>query len=503
MLALFFFTVTFCFLGVFSQIRVVAPQAAVDLFSDVSGVINSVIPGSTATFGVPYYGKTIFGEVYYNQTTAHSFCNPSDFPIATKNVESEAIGDRYAIYLVDRGGCTFVKKVALAQRRGADAVVIVDNLNKTPVQIQHIIMSDDGFGRSIRIPSILVADLYGNKLKEAVQTLGRAVLVELEWDIPSAHVVDVDFWTSSGNQEGNRFLSSYAAWANILQDFLHFRIRNYVYGLTEPDENSMCWNTDRDLCADDPDGPGPLTGSDVLVEDVRRRCIYEATALPSVIDRDKRVSYLLWEYLATYNKECPILDSDDPRQKSLDLAYRFGIVCSNRIVAKLKGNPDHPVKIPTSQELEDCRTTFGKDYLVEDKENAAWAPLAMRINGWRYSGPLSAPTVTTAVCTAFKTQPEECEHIEDPSYINSLLHPQEESHWALWALAMLLVGVAVGSLMWCLFSDRERRMKNNIRQDVVSEVRIQMQERYHQLADDENAAFYMGPTTSKGLMPFQ
>ncbi len=44
--------------------------------------------------------------------------------------------------------CTFVSKVKVAERKGADAVIIVDKADstKTAEEIQNLIVADDGYG---------------------------------------------------------------------------------------------------------------------------------------------------------------------------------------------------------------------------------------------------------------------------------------------------------------------------------------------------------------------
>lgn len=46
--------------------------------------------------------------------------------------------------------------------------------------------------------------------------------------------------------------------------------------------------------------------------------------------------------------------------------------------------------------------------LNQQLRDHAWSPLAPRINGWRYSGPLEGSLVTRSVCGAYLERPEEC-----------------------------------------------------------------------------------------------
>jgi hypothetical protein len=55
--------------------------------------------------------------------------------------------------VADRGGCTFVQKVRNMEDAGVAVAIIVDNKSEG---VDDIIMSDDGSGDGIRIPSLLI-----------------------------------------------------------------------------------------------------------------------------------------------------------------------------------------------------------------------------------------------------------------------------------------------------------------------------------------------------------
>ena len=67
------------------------------------------------------------------------------------------------IFLVDRGGCTFVTKVRNIAAAGGSLAIIVDDQNQ---DISSVIMSDDGTGTGIRIPAMLIGRQDGQLLKD-------------------------------------------------------------------------------------------------------------------------------------------------------------------------------------------------------------------------------------------------------------------------------------------------------------------------------------------------
>lgn len=58
-------------------------------------------------------------------------------------------------YLADRGDCTFVEKVRNIEEAGAGVAIIIDNKKE---DISKIVMSDDGSGAGLRIPSMLISN---------------------------------------------------------------------------------------------------------------------------------------------------------------------------------------------------------------------------------------------------------------------------------------------------------------------------------------------------------
>merc|ERR1712032_255099 len=64
-----------------------------------------------------------------------------------------------------------------------------------------------------------------------------------------------------------------------------------------------------------------------------------------------------------------------------------------------------------AKKVEECMTATKDRKLKEERENTAWSPRALRINGWRYSGMMDADLVTRAVCSGFITAPSECKDL--------------------------------------------------------------------------------------------
>ena len=69
--------------------------------------------------------------------------------------------DYVQFFLANRGDCTFVEKVRNIEEAGAGLAIIIDNKEE---DINKIVMSDDGSGAGLRIPSMLISNEDGQKL---------------------------------------------------------------------------------------------------------------------------------------------------------------------------------------------------------------------------------------------------------------------------------------------------------------------------------------------------
>ena len=103
----------------FAQIHVLSPDTLRQQFR----VNDGQIFGSTATFGAPYYGERVIGEVYWARSDLGlTHCSESDYTHdeedENKHHESKE-GEEPAthrIVLVRRGDCTFTAKVRIAEQ---------------------------------------------------------------------------------------------------------------------------------------------------------------------------------------------------------------------------------------------------------------------------------------------------------------------------------------------------------------------------------------------------
>merc|ERR1719247_3278063 len=446
-----------------AQIRILSPRPLLEKFAATKGNII----GTTAVFGTPYYGDRILGRLVYGESNGQAHCTDEDYLAPLNGASgtdqgSPGAGGRQRpvrkIFVLRRGMCTFVSKVKVAEKKGADAVIIVDKADstKTAEEIQNLIVADDGYGVNVKIPSILITNKEGQFLIDAALNRYEEVTVELAWDLPTAHVVRFDVWVHPG---GSDFLEDFKETALTLKWDLDFVPHWYMFPLPQ-DFNSQCTDASTKYCMEDPDGPGPITGKMVAEEALRSSCIRKVYGQrdPKNEHNAAVFSPIWWDYAQRFHRECKLDGSTE--------ATRFGPTCAKAVGRKASINEDL---------IADCIKTDATYILEAQVRNHAWSPTALRINGWRYSGPHEAPVVAKAICSGYVVRPAACEKIAS-AHVPGVQNEIVEGGASAWSLVGSVM-FALGLLLTGLHCHR-RNMLNEVRSlyqlDVRSEVKSSM-----------------------------
>lgn len=503
-------------IGAKSQIRILSPLS----LEQDSSFDDGMIYGTTAIFGAPEYGHRMLGELVYH-VPSNVHCDESDFEIyPMKDSSSHDV----KIFVVDRGGCPFEKKVRLAQERGADAVVVVDMTcakqkelaiseghSDTPCRdseaIQRIIMADTSGARDIQIPSILVAREQGERLISAItayqmgasgelpNSSEKEVVAMLLWDIPRSEFVSVDLWMSSAATDTGYFMSQFAPIAKELGDQMQFVPRFSIKRMTRSEvfKPSNCLEVkDSYFC----DSRLSHFGRDTVMEDLRQLCVWHATAKASTTPSGKVVmsSNTYWDYISESYESCH-------PARSVGAADALSASCANGVMKKLGIDTDEvnwcvdnmrpPVCRSGIVQKPECSSSF--NLLQDQAAHQAWSPHALRINGWRYSGPLEASVVLKTICQGYSSVPDICHHIPTASVYTGI------STSMAWFLGASMLGLVV--LAFAVYKKNlQKSLRSVLREEVMLEVRSQMAD-YAMLAEDEDGA-HKGPGSVLELTRF-
>lgn len=169
-------------------------------------------------------------------------------------------------------------------------------------------MADDGSGSDISVPSFLMFKRDADKVKDELMA-NRPVQIEMAWSLPTPDDrVEYDLWTTPTDVISYDFLAGFKQLAEALGDRAYFTPHMYIYdGIRShcqgaSGENfcyNLCTNNGR-YCATDPDSDleKGISGADVVVESLRRLCIWNMYGSSNGIGKE------WWNYVRIFNDRC-------------------------------------------------------------------------------------------------------------------------------------------------------------------------------------------------------
>ncbi|KAL0310085.1 UNVERIFIED_CONTAM: Vacuolar-sorting receptor 1 [Sesamum radiatum] len=144
-------------------------------------------------FGVPQYGGTLVGSVFYPKSNQKACSNFQDVDLSFKTKP----GGIPIFLLADRGDCYFTLKAWNAQNGGAAAILVADDRVEplitmdTPEEEMHA-----DYLQNITIPSALISKDLGDKIKKELSK-GEMVSINLDWREALPHPderVEYELW---------------------------------------------------------------------------------------------------------------------------------------------------------------------------------------------------------------------------------------------------------------------------------------------------------------------
>lgn len=215
-------------------------------------------------------------------------------------------------------------------------------------------------------------------------------------------------------------------------------------------------------CAPDPDGPGPITGADVANEDVRQLCLWHKYAMANNVLTDGLYSPQWWEYVTVVYEHCPWQDPFP--------ADRFGSeACSYKLMRDLLVNTNM---------IATCVKESANQLLEESANTQAWSEFALRINGWRYRGPLDPELVLKAICASYLRPESVCEELLGGPISNTflLLRHRVFKSLSVHTFEWLIGCICILSVINCFLYRRhiKKLVARQMREEVMLEVQSQM-----------------------------
>ncbi|CAA7058679.1 unnamed protein product [Microthlaspi erraticum] len=370
----------------------------------IKGAHDSAI----GNFGIPQYGGSMAGTVVYPKENQKSCKEFSDFSISFKSQP----GALPTFLLVDRGDCFFALKVWNAQKAGASAVLVADNVDEPLITMDtpEEDVSSAKYIENITIPSALVTKGFGEKLKKAISG-GDMVNLNLDWREAVPHPddrVEYELWTNSNDECGVKcdmlmeFVKDFKGAAQILEKGGYTQFRPHYITWYCPHAftlsrqcKSQCINKGR-YCAPDPeqDFSSGYDGKDVVVENLRQLCVYK-------VANETGKPWVWWDYVTDFQIRCPMKEKKYNKECADSVIKSLGI--DSRKLDKCMGDPEADLDNPVLKEEQDAQVGKGT------RGDVTILPTLV-VNNRQYRGKLEKSAVLKALCSGFEetTEPAIC-----------------------------------------------------------------------------------------------
>ncbi|OWM64787.1 hypothetical protein CDL15_Pgr028504 [Punica granatum] len=380
-----------------NSLRVTSPDK-------IKGTYDSAI----GNFGIPQYGGSMAGAVVYPKENQKGCKEFSDFGISFQSKP----GALPTFVLVDRGDCFFALKVWNAQKAGASAVLVADNIEEALITMDtpEEDSSSSKYIENITIPSALIEKNFGETLKKAISG-GNMVNVNLDWREAVPHPddrVEYELWTNSNDECGVKcdmlmeFVKDFKGAAQILEkggytQFTPHYITWYCpHAFTLSKQcKSQCINHGR-YCAPDPeqDFSAGYEGKDVVLENLRQLCVFK------VANETKR-PWVWWDYVTDFQIRCPMKEKKYNKDCADGVIRSLGLDVKK--IEKCMGDPNADSDNPVLKEEQNAQVGKGS------RGDVTILPTLV-VNNRQYRGKLEKGAVLKATCAGFEetTEPAVC-----------------------------------------------------------------------------------------------
>ncbi|GAB4853434.1 Vacuolar-sorting receptor 3 [Ancistrocladus abbreviatus] len=348
------------------------------------------------------------GTVYYPKENRKGCKEFSDYSITF----GRKPGALPAFVLLDRGDCFFALKVWNAQKAGAAAVLVVDDIEEALITMDtpEADGSSARYIENITIPSALIEKSFGEALKKAMNG-GDMVNVVLDWREAVPHPddrVEYALWTTSNDECGVKcdmlmgFIKDFRGAAQILEkggytQFAPHYITWYCpQAFTKSRQcTSQCINHGR-YCAPDPeqDFSRGYEGKDVVLENLRQLCVFR-------VANEIKKPWVWWDYVTDFQIRCPMKDKKYNKDCADEVIKSLGL--DMKKIEKCMGDPDADSENPILKEEQEAQIGKGS------RGDVTILPTLV-INNRQYRGKLEKAAVLKAICSGFEetTEPGVC-----------------------------------------------------------------------------------------------
>ena len=352
--------------------------------------------------------------------------------------------DESPIIMVDRGNCSFVTKVKNVEEAGGHIALIINN---DPNQsLDEIIMADDGRGRDLVIPGVLISYQDGQILKEFYREnkmfskIIENINIEVDFEIENrTNIVKLDFYVSSKSENFYKLILELSNHLKVIKDSIDMNVYyisepNYSYIEGQFKELPNCLGSGLHC-----HNPGKFSVSDGRVfveEDIKQKCILKYA-------RENKDIGLYVDYVTNFFKTCVNKTAFNPEcsaivVKTSDLPIDKINECFHDSfnLSGLSPNNILNYKIFAKNKL------LMEDSYKKTEHMISYLP-SLLINNRNFWGSWTNENVFEALCSAYQKKPEIC---YDEGYFHK---PTSLGGFSVFLLILLVVFVNVLIFMVC------------------------------------------------------
>ncbi|KHN42313.1 Vacuolar-sorting receptor 1 [Glycine soja] len=371
---------------------------------NIKGTHDSAI----GNFGIPQYGGSMAGNVLYPKDNKKGCKEFDEYGISFKSKP----GALPTIVLLDRGNCFFALKVWNAQKAGASAVLVADDIVEKLITMDtpEEDVSSAKYIENITIPSALIEKSFGEKLKDAISN-GDMVNVNLDWREAVPHPddrVEYELWTNSNDECGVKcdmlmeFVKDFKGAAQILEKGGYTQFTPHYITWYCPQAftmskqcKSQCINHGR-YCAPDPeqDFSTGYDGKDVVIENLRQLCVFK-------VANETKKPWVWWDYVTDFQIRCPMKEKKYNKKCADAVIESLGLDIKK--IERCMGDPNADSENPVLKEEQDAQVGKGS------RGDVTILPTLV-VNNRQYRGKLEKGAVMKAICAGFEetTEPAVC-----------------------------------------------------------------------------------------------
>lgn len=355
--------------------------------------------------------------------------------------------DEVPIILLDRGNCSFVTKVRNVQQVGGHIALIVNN---NPYEdLKDIIMADDGRGRDLVIPGVLITYQQGEIIKKFYREnklfpkIIENIRIEVDFEMENrTNIVKLDFFVTSFNENYYNLLKEITEHLKILKDTIDLN----VYYVTHPSYDFAegfyrdipnCYGSG--LHCHHPGKYRVTDGRIYLDEDIKQKCILNYAKENKNID-------LYLDYMnnfftecvnnTSFNAECSAIVSEKLSLPLSKINQCYHDSFNTTAVEKFNQNLMKYFKVYAKNEI-----LIG-DAKKKNDNFISFSPSLM-INNRNFWGSWTLENVFEAICSAYQKKPQIC---YDEGYFKQT---SSISNFSIFLLIVLVLAVNVIIFIMC------------------------------------------------------